>query len=262
MPAFIVDDGVFASQQLHAGLPVKALGQVFRAGINFVVAVAAIDAERGAQLAHFFDAVPHGVVHAGDQVPGDDGQVGADVIGHVHGAANRFAGHVRAQMNVADLDDLHAVKLRRQVVQRDFDAAQFVAQALGRKAVHHAQKRRGAGHDAGGAEKGAARRIGNDVFEIDAVRRKLGGVLRHRLMEAVPEPLDTMDEFDGQISKKSAYEPQASKGGNRGMIGQEPPMILADVIGEGDDDQQPARNVKQADADAQGGAAPVSSDAP
>ena len=39
-------------------------------------------------------------------------------------------------------------------------------------------------------------------------------------------------------------------------------MILADIIGEGGDNQQPTRKVKQADADAQGRAAPVSGDAP
>jgi len=39
-------------------------------------------------------------------------------------------------------------------------------------------------------------------------------------------------------------------------------MILTDVISEGSDNQKPARKVKQAGADAQGGAAPVPGDAP
>ncbi len=39
-------------------------------------------------------------------------------------------------------------------------------------------------------------------------------------------------------------------------------MILADIISEGCDYQQPAREVKQANAHAQGGAAPVSGNAP
>ena len=107
------NDGVFAAQHFHPGLLVQALSQILGPRINFVIAVAAVDAERSAQVANFVHAIGHGIVHAGDEVAGDDGEIGSHIVGHVHHAAHRFARHVAAQVDIRNLDDLHAVQFRR-----------------------------------------------------------------------------------------------------------------------------------------------------
>jgi len=71
-----MDDGVFAAQQLHpacgrggsANLPARAKFRGCRCSHR---------RPTSAQLAHFLDAIHMESVHAGDQVSGDDGQVGA-----------------------------------------------------------------------------------------------------------------------------------------------------------------------------------------
>jgi len=144
----------------------------------------------GARNGALLDAVPHGVVHAGDQVSSDDGQVGTDVIGISTARRTVFAGHVRAQMNVAIWTICMPSVPRR--CSRDFDAAQIRSAGLGGKARHHAKN--GAAPATTLAVRKKVRRegFGNDVFEIDAVRRNLEGSCGTGLMEAVPEPLETM----------------------------------------------------------------------
>src|SRR5215469_17836503 len=107
--ALVIDDGVFAAEHFHACLLVKALGEVFGAGINLVIAIAAIDTERGMQAADFVDTIVDRVVNAGNEVAGDNGEVRAYVIGHIYGAAHGITAHIAAQVNVGNLDDFHAV---------------------------------------------------------------------------------------------------------------------------------------------------------
>ena len=49
------------------------------------------------------------------------------------------------------------------LVMGNLHAIDLVAQALGGVTIHHAEKRRGAGNHAGGAEKRAARGIGHKI---------------------------------------------------------------------------------------------------
>jgi hypothetical protein len=46
------------------------------------------------------------------------------------------------------------------------------------------------------------------------------------------------------------------------MIGQQPAMVLAEVIGNGENNEDQAAEIKQADANAENGATPVAGDAP
>src|SRR5258708_10916094 len=101
---------VFLTQHFHPGLSVKISRFVLRTGVNFVVAVAAPGSERSVQTANLFDAIRDGVTGAGDEIAGDDGKVAAQIISHVHSTANLRAGHIAAEVDVADLDDLHAVE--------------------------------------------------------------------------------------------------------------------------------------------------------
>jgi len=56
-------------------------------------------------------------------------------------------------VNVAELDDLHAVESGRQIGQWNFDVADLVVEALGGETVHGTEERSGAGSGGGGAEK-------------------------------------------------------------------------------------------------------------
>src|SRR5229473_3393588 len=115
------------------------------------------------KMANFVHAIGDGVTHAGDEIASDDGKIGAEIVGHVHGATHVRAGHVAVagEVNVADLNDLHAVEGGRQVWYGDFDAADLVVQALCGIAVHGSDKRGSAGGGSGGAEKVAASGIRN-----------------------------------------------------------------------------------------------------
>jgi len=84
----IRNNGVLSPQHAHASLRVQPFGEILRAGVNLVVTVAAVHAEGCAQVANLVDAIGHGIVHSGDQVSGDHGEIGADVIRHVHDAAH------------------------------------------------------------------------------------------------------------------------------------------------------------------------------
>src|SRR5258708_38529909 len=115
-------------------------------GVNFVIGVAAPDAEWRVEVADFVNAIGEGIAAAGDQVASDDGEIGALLVGEIDGAANVFTAHVAAEVNVADLRDGHAVEGGRQVADRDFDAANLVVHALGGEAVNGSQERSCTGH--------------------------------------------------------------------------------------------------------------------
>src|SRR5260370_9010335 len=157
---------VFVAQYFHAGLSVEIGRLVLRARVDFVVAIAAPSAERSVKTANFFDAIGDRIARAGDEVAGDDGEVGAEIVGHIHGAANLRAGHVAAEMDVADLYDFHAVESGRQIVDGNFDAADLVVDALGSKTVHGTEKWGGAGSGGGGAEEVTAAWISNSLGQL------------------------------------------------------------------------------------------------
>src|SRR5579859_2783265 len=153
---------VFVAQQPHPGLGKENLCGIFGARVDFVVAVAAEIAKRSAEIADFVDAIFQRIGGPGYEIAGHYRQIGAQLIGHVHRAAYIGAAHVAAEVNVAELSDLHAVEGWRQVGGRDLDPANVVIQALGGKTVHYAEKRGSAGKRGRRTEKVAARRIGND----------------------------------------------------------------------------------------------------
>ena len=64
----------------------------FGTRVNLVVAVAALDAQRSAQMTNFVHAIGDGIVHSRDEITGHHGKVSADIVGHVHGAAHRSRG--------------------------------------------------------------------------------------------------------------------------------------------------------------------------
>src|SRR5262249_5205158 len=133
--------GVFLAEQFHAGLRIEIAGFIFDARVNLVVAIAAPSAERSAQIANFLDAVGDGIPGASDEVAGDDREVRSEIVGHVHGAAYLSARHVSAQMDVAELDDLHAVQSGRQIGNGNFDAANLIVQAFGSETIHGSEER-------------------------------------------------------------------------------------------------------------------------
>src|SRR5713101_2374730 len=172
---------VFLAQQLHAGLGVEISRFVFRASVDFVVAVAAPGAKGRVKTANFVDAIGNGIAGAGDEIASDDGQVGAEIIGHIHSTAHLCAGHVAAEVNVADLHDLHAVESGRQIGQGNLDAADLVVEALSSEAIHGAEEWSSAGSGRGGAEKVAAARVGNRFGKFVSGRGS-GRVLSGRIL--------------------------------------------------------------------------------
>ncbi len=147
---------IFVAKELHAGTGEQSLGGIFGSRVNLVIAVAAPHSEGRAQAPDFFDALDQRIARAGDEISGDHGEIGAELVGHLHRAPNVATVHIAAQMNIADLDDLHALESWRQIRQRNLDVPHLVIQALRCKAIHGAEERSGAGDRGGGAEKVAA----------------------------------------------------------------------------------------------------------
>src|SRR5216684_1074788 len=257
---------VFVAQQFHAGLCVKIGRFVFRAGVDFVVAVAAPGAEVGVKTADFVDAIGDGIAGASDEIAGDNGQIGSEIIGHVHGAAHLRAGHVAAEVNVADLDDLHAVKSGRQAGQRNLDAADLVVESLGSEAIHGAEERGGTGRSGGGAEKVAAAGVGNRLGGFVSGRGSGRGrstrSLRGGVMQKMPEAFQHMNRFDRDISEERAEKPEARENTHHRAVPGEGGAPEDQALHHGYDHQQEKNNVDQPGADAKGHAAPVRGDAP
>ena len=136
---------VLVAEQPHTGLRKEALRGIFGPGVNFMVAVAPEDAEGRTKVANFIDAISQRVRGPGNEISGDDGEIRAELVGHFHRTANVGAAHVATEVNVAKLDDLHAVQSRRQIRGGNLDAVDAVVQALGREAVHHAEEGSSAG---------------------------------------------------------------------------------------------------------------------
>src|ERR1700687_3147346 len=154
---------IFMAKQLHAGLRKECLRGIFRPGVNFMVAVAAENAKGGAKSANFLDAISQRIRGSGDEISSDDGEITAQILGHIHRAAHIRAAHAATKVNVAQLEDCHAVKSGRQIGGGDFDAADAVVQALGGKTINHAKKRNCASQRGSGAKEIAERRVGDQI---------------------------------------------------------------------------------------------------
>ncbi len=165
-----------------------------------MVAVAAPGTEGSVKAANLFDAIGDGVTTAGNEIAGDHGEVGAEIISHIHGAANLRAGHIAAEVDVADLDDLQAIESGRQIVDGNFDAADLVVEALGGETIHGTEKWGGAGSSSGGAEEVAAARISNSLGQFGRGWRGVllwGGFFRRCGAQQTPEAFQPVDRFDG-----------------------------------------------------------------
>src|SRR5258708_21062992 len=201
--------GIFLAEKLQTGLSKEALRFLFGAGVNFVVAIAAPDAKRRAQPANFVDAISERVTSAGDEVAGNNREIGAELVGHVHGAANLSARHVPAQMNITKLDDLHTVKRGRKIGHGNLDAANRVLEALGGKAVGCKEKRRNTCDCSGALEEVTARGIaekfhgavgpGSGLSRVDWPER--GGRGAREPPQQNPEPGQALDKDHGEKCK-------------------------------------------------------------
>jgi hypothetical protein len=78
---------VFLAKEFHARLRVVKSCFVFRAGVDFMVAVASPGAERSVKTANLIDAIGDRIPAPSDEITGDYGEIGAELIGHIHGAA-------------------------------------------------------------------------------------------------------------------------------------------------------------------------------
>src|SRR5712672_644833 len=170
---------VFLAEQFHASLRVEIARFIFGASVDFMIAVTAPSAERSVQVADFFDAIGDGVARARNEIAGDDGEIGAEIVGHIDGTAHVGARHVSAKVDVANLDNLHAVESSGQIGQRNFDAAHLVIESLGGKAVHGGKKRSSAGGGGGSAEKIASACVSHHFRSASAGKfgTRLGGRL-------------------------------------------------------------------------------------
>src|SRR2546422_11321855 len=82
---------VFAAQQAHAAAAKQLGGIILRVGVNFMVTIAAPDAQRRAQPGKLFDTLFEGISRAGDEVAGHHRELGSELIGHFHGAPHLTA---------------------------------------------------------------------------------------------------------------------------------------------------------------------------
>src|SRR5438067_531935 len=128
-----------------------------------MVAVAAPRAEGSVQVANFIDAIGDRIAASSDEIASNDSEVGAKIVGHIYGATHLCARHVTAEVNIADLHDLHSVESGRQIGQGNLDATNLIIQALRSETIHGTQEGGGAGSSRGRAEKVAAPGIGNGL---------------------------------------------------------------------------------------------------
>ena len=110
-----------------------------------MIAVAAVSPERRSQPANFRDAILERVARPRNKVTGYNGQIGRQIVCHVHRASHVLARNVSAQMNVAQLRDLHSVERIRQIGHRNFHPPDMVIQTLRSEAIHGAEERRRTG---------------------------------------------------------------------------------------------------------------------
>src|SRR5262249_25542617 len=74
--------GVLAAQQLHSRLLEQDLRRVFRASVDFVIAVTAPYAEWRVQSPDFVYTIGERIAGTGDEIAGHDGKIRPEVVGH------------------------------------------------------------------------------------------------------------------------------------------------------------------------------------
>jgi hypothetical protein len=87
---------VFVAQEFHSTLGKELLRGTFRFGVNLVIAVATPNAQWRMQEADFLDAIRDRICRASDEVSSDHRKIGAQIVGHIHGATDVGAAHVAA----------------------------------------------------------------------------------------------------------------------------------------------------------------------
>ncbi len=116
-----------------------------------MIAHAAVDAGAGAKSGQRAQAIVHGITAGGDQIAGDQGQIGAGFVGHGHGAVEVLAAEERAQMNVGQMDQAEAFEVRRQTGDLQFLFPHAKPGAFDKRAIGQHGGRRG---EQDGAERG------------------------------------------------------------------------------------------------------------
>src|SRR5882724_3114295 len=259
---------IFVAQELHAGLRIEIGRFVFHTRVNLMVAVAAPSAKGRVQTTDLIDAIGNRVPHTGDEIAGDDREIGAENVGHVHGAAHLGAGHITAQVNVADLDDFHAVKRRRQVVHGNFDTTDLIVQTLGGKTIHGAEKWSGASSSGGGTEKVAAAGVSNgldssrDGGGVCQSLRRDGWLRRGHFSRPSPNAFQPVNHLDRKIGKQGAEKPKPGKNRYHRGAGNNVPAAHADAFHQRRDDEEQDKDVNEPCANTEPDPAPIRRHAP
>src|SRR5436853_2293069 len=198
LSAIVIECHVFLAQQLHAMALKKYFGGFFRARINFVIAVASPGAKGRAQLTQFGDAIFERIVLAADEISGYNRDVWRKLVGHVDGAPHFITRHKVANVDIAELGNLHAIELFGQACDWNFNFFDAVMQASGGETVSGGCERQGTGQICGGANERAPRRIDEAV----ARRKQIG--------KAGGAPSEQQHELYGEESEKRGDQPDSS----------------------------------------------------
>src|SRR5438445_4061480 len=186
-----------------------------------MIPIAAPNAEWSVQMADFIDAIGDGVAHSGNEVAGDNGKVCTEVIGHIHGATHLSAGHVAAEVNIADLHNFHAIESRRQVGQGNFDSADLIVEAFGCEAVHSGKEWGRAGGSCGRTEKVAATGINKGLGGGGCGKQtSLGSdsLLECRGTQPSPKAFHYVDRLDGEKAEERTEKPEAGNYSHPGAL--------------------------------------------
>ncbi len=229
-----------------------------------MIAVAAPDTQRRAKAGKLGDTIGQRVGGAGDEITGDYSEIRGQAVGHVYGAADLFAGHVAAEMNVAELDDAQPFKRGREVGEGNGNFADLIAQAFAGKTVERADKWDGACEDRSRLEKIAAREVGRDAFGNGRGSRLIDGscwgacrAAGRSAVEALggaPEPFASGDELHGNVGEEGAGEPQAGESGNQRPARHQVALPHAQPVCRREDDQEKRRNPGASECPAQNAA--------
>src|SRR5262245_20733983 len=124
-----------------------------------------------------------------------------------------MAGDVPAQMDVAQLCDLHSIKCVGQIRYGNFYAARLIVQPLSSKTIHCTQKRCRSGRGRSSLEEVPAARIGYQLRGFGFVRGDSASVGLGFFANSVPAPdsLQSAHELDRKESKKGASKSNPDK---------------------------------------------------
>ena len=201
---------VFLTQQTHSMLRKKLGRERFRFRVGFMIAVAAPNAQRRAQPRQLVDAGFERVARGREEIAGDDGEVGAEIVGHVHGAADLGRGHVAADVDIAQLGDAQTFQSGWQAAHRQVHAMYLVMQTLEGEAVGSGGEWDGAGDGRDGLDEPAPPEIERRSRGLR--RRTLRRIFSRALLRAGPqpghqearraqEPVDRRDQLHGEVAE-------------------------------------------------------------